>query len=239
LKRLRARLASKLARAQDGTTILEFGLIAPMLMVLLFGALDVGHTLYMQSVLNGSVQKAARDGTLETAAGTSAVTRETIDDAVRNQLGFLHNEATVTITRRFYKTFSKAKAAEAEQQLTDSVPAPGAPPNPYNDGKCNNGETYVDANNNGRFDRDGGDSVDKAGARDNVVYTVNVHYPRMFPLDKLVGGSGTTSLTARTVLSNQPFGAQAQYAAPTNRQCGTGTPGNDQPAPDPPPAPPT
>lgn len=214
----------RFVEAQDGATILEFGLIAPALCVLLLGSLDVAHTLYMQSVLQGAVQKAARDGTLESSAGLSATPRDTIDTLVRNQLGTLNHSATITITRRFYKTFSKAAAAQAET-FTDS-----AAPSPYRDNKCNNGEAYVDANNNGRFDRDGGDSIENAGARDNVVYTVNVSYPRMFPLDKLVGGNGTTSLTATTVLSNQPYGDQTQYNTPTARNCGVGTPGADAPA---------
>jgi hypothetical protein len=41
----------------------------------------------------------------------------------------------------------------------------------------------------------------------------------MFPLDKLIGGKGTTILTASTVLSNQPFGNQGNYGAPTVRNC--------------------
>jgi Flp pilus assembly protein TadG len=214
-----------LAKAQQGATILEFGLIAPTLCVLLLGALDVAHTLYMQSVLQGAVQKAARDGTLEASAGLSATPRDTIDSIVKNQLGTLNKSATITITRRFYKTFSAAAAAQAET-FTDS-----AAPSPFRDGKCNNGEPYVDANNNNRFDRDGGDSIENASARDNVVYTVVVSYPRMFPVDKLIGGNGTTTLTATTVLANQPYGEQAKYSAPTQRNCGIGTPGSDAPAP--------
>ncbi len=68
-------------------------------------------------------------------------------------------------------------------------------------------------------DIDGADSVDHAGARDNVVYTVVISYPRMFPIDKILGGSGTTKLTATTVLANQPYGEQGAYAAPTTGTC--------------------
>lgn len=217
------RFARRLRAAQNGATILEFGLIAPMLCVMLIGSLDVGHTLYMQGVLQGAVQKAARDGTLEQASGNSTTARDTADRWVSDQLKTLNRTATVSVTRRFYKTFAKAAAAQAET-FTDSAVGSS-----FRDGKCNNGEPYVDANNNNRFDRDGGDSVDNAGARDNVVYTVNIKYPRMFPLDKLVGGSGTTSLTATTVMSNQPYGDQNQYTTALVRNCGVGTPNVDAP----------
>jgi Flp pilus assembly protein TadG len=197
-----------LHRDQRGTTILEFGLIAPSLIVMLMGALDFGHTLYMQGVLQGAVQKAARDSTLQQTAGTDDTARNTIDTAVRNQVKTLHKQATVTITRRFYRTFSDAAAASAET-FTDTD----------HDGICNHGEPFDDRNSNGVRDTDGADSVDHAGARDNVVYTVSISYPRMFPIDKLIGGNGTTSLTATTVLANQPFGKQASYSAPTVGHC--------------------
>lgn len=213
------------AGREDGVTILEFGLIAPALMVLLLGALDVGHTLYMQSVLQGVVQKAARDGSLEDSSGNDSTHRDALDARVESQLLHLNNSATVTFSRRFYKTFEQAANAQAET-FNDS-----AAPSPFADNLCNNGEAFTDANNNGVFDRDGGDSVDRAGARDNVVYTVTISYPRMFPLDKLVGGSGTTTLTARTVLSNQPYGPQGQYTTPTVGHCGVGSPGVEAPSP--------
>jgi len=223
-QRLKARLSS-LARAQDGVTILEFGLIAPMLFMMLFGAFDVAHTLYMQSVLQGAVQKAARDGTLETASGNASTPRDAIDARVTSQLLQLNRAATIDIQRRFYKTFSKAAAAQAEIFYDSELPSP------YHDGKCNNNELFEDRNSNGRFDRDGGDSVDHAGARDNLVYTVTISYPRMFPLDKFIGGSGTTKLAASTVLSNQPYGDQTQYGPPTEGHCGTvQPPGTEDPA---------
>ncbi|MBB5986310.1 TadE/TadG family type IV pilus assembly protein [Sphingobium lignivorans] len=214
-----------IASAQDGVTIVEFALIAPALMVLLLGALDVGHTLYMQSVLQGTVQKAARDGSLESAAGTVTTQRDAIDTMVRDQLLTLNRAATVKFNRRFYKTFSDAAAAKAEE-FTDSAVG-----SPFRDGKCNNYESFVDANNNGRFDRDGGDSADRAGARDNVVYTVTIQYDRMFPIDRLIGGNGLTTLSAATVLSNQPYGDQSSTGTPTVAQCGLGAPNVEAPSP--------
>ncbi|HZV17899.1 MAG TPA: TadE family protein [Sphingobium sp.] len=222
-----ARLAG-LSDAQDGATLVEFGLIAPMLSLLLIGAFDIGHTLYMQSVVQGAVQNAGRYGTLESASGTSSTPRDAIDQGVKRQILELNRNATIVINRRFYRTFSDAAAAKAEEFTDTSDPA-----SPYNDGKCNNGEPFVDVNNNGRFDRDGADSADRAGARDNIVYTVTVTYPRMFPLHKLIGGSPTTRIVASTILANQPYGDQGSYAAPTTGHCGLGTPGVDQPAPDP------
>jgi Flp pilus assembly protein TadG len=175
---------------------------------MLMGALDYGHTLYMQAVLQGAIQKAARDGTLEQAVGDDTTARDASDTWVRNQLKTLNKTATVTITRRFYRTFTAA-AAQVAETYTDT----------NHDGLCNHGEPFDDRNSNGVRDTDGADSVDNANARDNVVLSVNINYPRMFPIDKLIGGNGRTSLTARTVLANQPFGVQHQYGAASVGHC--------------------
>jgi len=220
------RRLARLPRAREGATLVEFGFIAPMLCLLLVGAFDVGHTLYMQSVVQGAVQNAARQGTLESTSGESSLPRDAIDQAVKNQILPLNRNADIRINRRFYRTFSDAAAAKSEE-FTDTASGP------YSDGKCNNGEPFVDVNNNGRFDRDGADSADHAGARDNIVYTVTVSYPRMFPLHRFIGGSDTTTITASTILANQPYGDQGQYGAPSNANCGIGMPGFDQPTPEP------
>jgi Flp pilus assembly protein TadG len=207
-KVLRSGSTRSLAGDERGATILEFGLIAPTLCVMLLGALDVGHTLYMQSVLQGAVQKAARDGTLQTAAGDDDAQRFALDTAVKRQVLRLNKSADVKISRRFYRTFTEAQA-QAEETFSDT----------NGDAICNFGEPFDDRNSNGVRDTDGADSVNNANARDNVVYTVSLSYPRMFPIDKLLGGKGTTDLSATTVLANQPFGAQEVYGAPTVGHC--------------------
>lgn len=205
---LRILAPMRLAADARGATILEFGLIAPVLCVMLLGSLDFGHTLYMQGVLQGAVQKAARDGTLETAAGSTSTDRDAIDNVVRKQLLALNSSATITFNRRFYRSFTLAAAAQAET-FTDT----------NGDGLCDDGEPFDDRNSNGVRDSDGGDSVDHAGARDDVLYTVTVSYPRMFPLDKLIGLSSTVNLKASTVLANQPYGDQDSYGAPSVGHC--------------------
>lgn len=214
--------ATALVRDPRGATILEFGLISPMLCMVLMTCLDFAHSLYMQAVLQGAVQKAARDSSLQSGGDTTQ--QDTLDARVVGQVQLLNKNATVAITRRYYRTFSTAAAAQAET-FTDTTS--GA----FADGKCNNGEPYMDANNNSRFDRDGADQG-QGGARDIVVYTATITYPRLFPVDKFIPGmSGANRFAATTVLANQPFGDQAQYGTPTVRNCGVGVAGQDAPTP--------
>jgi len=196
------RLAARVARDEKGATVVEFAIIAPVMCMLLLGAFDVGHTLYMRSVLQGIVQKVARDSTLET--GLITATQDTLDERVRTQVRALANNATTTITRRYYRSFTNAAASQFE---------------PYTDtngnGTCNAGEPYQDNNNNSRWDATGG-NTGSGGAKDAVLYTVTVTYPRFFPINAMIGGSSTTTVTGSTVLRNQPYGDQT---VPTVRNC--------------------
>ena len=53
-----------------------------------------------------------------------------------------------------------------------------------------------------------------------VVYTVSVNYNRLFPIYAFIPGqSRTISMSATTVLRNQPYNAQQQAAAPVTGNC--------------------
>lgn len=190
-----------------GAVLTEFAFVAPVMCLFLVGGFDIAHSLYMQADLQGIVQKTARDGGLE--AGATAAQQAALDAKVTSQVKALANNATVTFTRRFYRTFSDAAVAKAEK-WTDT----------NGNGTCDANEPYIDANNNSAWDADGGDAG-QGGAKDKTVYTVTVTYPRMLPLDKFIPGlPAQQTFTAKTVLQNQPYTDQGSYlVTSTVRNC--------------------
>ena len=216
-------LPRQLAGDERGAALVEFALVAPVMCLLLAGAFDAAHTLYMRSTLQGIVQKTGRDSSLET--GGVAATQSGLDEKVRKQVRALANNATIDFSRRYYRTFSKAAAAQAET-WTDS----------NSNGVCDNSEPYQDGNNNSTWDKDGGDAG-QGGAKDKTVYTVTVSYPRMLPIYNWIGGSKTTKISAATVLANQPFGDQGTYGSAVVRNCPPGVLAAPTPSPTPTPAP--
>ena len=191
-----------LRRDERGATLVEFAIVLPVLLTLLLGVLDAGFQLYTRSVLLGEMQKAGRDSTLETSANRTAIIDERVEAAIHNVVP----KAEIAFSRKSYRTFSDAAAAQAEE-YTD-----------YNDnGTCDNGEPYEDANNNGKWDNDGGNDG-QGGAKDAVVYTATLDYPRLFPLARLIGLPQTVEVTATTVLRNQPYTDQ-DLSEPTARNC--------------------
>lgn len=198
--------ARRLGRDTRGATIVEFGFVAPMMCLALMAGLDVGHTLYTRAVLQGVVQKTGRDFTLEDSASSQAQ-RDALDAWVLRQAHALVNNADVKIDRRFYRSFSEAAAAKAEAFSDTNINA-----------TCDAGEPYQDENHNNIWDKDGG-NAGVGGAKDAVLYTVTMTYPRMLPAMGFIGGDSETKVSATTVLRNQPYGEQGNYAAPVVRNC--------------------
>ncbi len=193
------------AKNEAGVSITEFGLIAPVVATMMLGTMDLGHTLYMRTVLDGAIQDIARDSSLEDGGILSK--QEIINARIIEQIKRINKDATVTIKRRYYRNFTNAYNAD-EEEYTDT----------NNDGECNNGEPFVDANLNDTWDSDGGDGG-QGGAKDVSIVTVTVSYARLFPMASLAGLPENVTVAANTVLANQPYGDQAQYGQAQTRNC--------------------
>ncbi len=181
----------RLRRDSQGATLTEFALISPALFVMVMGIFDLGHTVYTTSLVNGAMQRAARDLTIEGASLRQGQIDQRVIDQVRT---VVPANAEVTLEKLSYEDFDGVGRPE---DFTDT----------NNDGICNFGEVFADANGNGQWDADRGASG-IGGARDVVMYTVTAEYPRLFPVYGLVGMSKNARVSGSTVLRNQPFDEQ-------------------------------
>ncbi|MFM6832748.1 MAG: TadE/TadG family type IV pilus assembly protein [Novosphingobium sp.] len=183
----------------SGVTVVEFALIAPVLLVLLMGTYDVGYQLYASSVLQGALQKAGRDSTIEGAETASS----TIDQRVTDQIRMVVPNATLAYTRKAYATFGNVSKPEDFTDLNSN-------------GVCDKGEPYEDINSNNKWDTDRGKSG-QGGAKDAVLYSVTMTYPRPLAVAPMLGMSNTITVKTETVLRNQPYGIQD--LSKTTRNC--------------------
>ncbi len=181
-----------LRRDNAGVTAIEFALLAPVLLMTLFGMFDIGQGMYTKALLQGAIEKSARDSTIESATTGSLDTQLT---AIVRQIA---PGATLTFSRKSYTHFTQVKQPE---DWTDA----------NSDGVCNHGELFQDANANGVWDADRGRNGN-GGARDAILYKVTVTYPRMFPVGRFIGQSNNMTLTTTSVLRNQPYGTQGGSA---------------------------
>ncbi|MCJ2181432.1 pilus assembly protein [Novosphingobium sp. 1949] len=181
------RRARRLARAQDGVSAVEFALIAPIMLITLFGLFDLAYNVYTAELLEGAIQQTARDSTIEGASSKAAA----LDARVSTMIHAVAPAATLTFTRKAYASFGDVGKPEDFTDLNG-------------DGRCDAGEPFEDANGNGAWDEDQG-KTGQGSARDAVLYTVRVTYPRPFPVTALFGFEDTYTMVSRTVLRNQPY----------------------------------
>jgi Flp pilus assembly protein TadG len=191
--RISTDLLRDLAREEDGTAALEFGLICAVFLSLLLGVFDMAQAAWANATLQGAAQEAARAASLETGDTAAA------DADLQAMLDEIAPGATITSERKSYYDF-------------DDIDRPEQWNDDDNSGDCNNGETYVDENGNGSWDADIGKSGN-GGANDVVMYTVSVEYDPLFPNPFADNGTGKRTLSTTVVRKNQPFDDQQDYGA--------------------------
>jgi Flp pilus assembly protein TadG len=183
------RFLRKLRHDRRGAALVEFALVTPVMLVMLMGFGDMLYQVYTQSILNGELQKAARDSGIEGGAANTS----TIDTKVQTMVRKIAPNATFTSTRKSYDTFSEV----APEPFTDS----------NNNGVRDPGECFTDENGNGSWDQDPG-AAGQGGASAVTVYTTTATYPRLFPVAGLLGWPTTQTVSATTLLKNQPYATQ-------------------------------
>lgn len=173
--------------------MLEFALVAPVFLMLVLGTLDLGQMIYGNSVLNGAVEKAARDSALETTSTLQA------DNTVRSIVGPILPGAQITTSRTSYLDFLDIGRPE---RWNDG----------NNNGTCDNNESYVDENGDGLWNADIG-VQGNGGASDVIIYTVNVSYTPVFKIPFMPEMWNQRTLTSSAVRKNQPYALQEAYGA--------------------------
>ncbi|WP_295561398.1 TadE/TadG family type IV pilus assembly protein [uncultured Sphingomonas sp.] len=202
-------LLSRLGRDRRGVTLVEFAIIFPVMALMMMGLGDMLYQMYVKQLLYGAIQKAARDSGIQGGAQQTA----TIDARVLQMMtGVMAMPTASCATTPVPGTYCSTRLSYA------TFGAVG--PEPFEDTNGNNqrdpGECYRDINGNGSWDAEPG-TTGQGGANDVTLYRIRITYPRIFPVAPLIGASPYQTVTAETLLKNQPYATQA---APTvNRLC--------------------
>ena len=139
------RACRRLAADRQGLAAVEFALLSPVLMIALMGLFDLAYTMYTSALLEGAIQKAARDSTIEGAGAYSTA----LDDRVSQIVDDIAPQATMAFSRKWYTNFTDVRQPE---DFTDV----------NHNGTCDTGEPYEDINANDSWDADRGTAGDAA-----------------------------------------------------------------------------
>ena len=185
-------MSRRLHSSISGVTAIEFAIVAPVFLILVFAVCDIGQMLYARALLGGAVEDAARAGTTET------VDTDSIDAAVEAVVRPIVPSAVFTFSRESYSDFTDVGRPE---KFTDS----------NSNGTCDNSEAYIDENGNGQWDADVGKSGN-GGADDIVLYSVTATYTPLIAVPLLPKSTSDITISARAVRKNQPFTTQSSYS---------------------------
>lgn len=176
-----------LLRDERGAYMMEMALIMPTFLLLVMGTFDMGFQMYAKASLNGAVEHAARTNTLEQNSSDQTA----VDQRVRDQLANTARYASLTFSRTNYVSFSDLNNPETFNDTNGN-------------GAHDSFECFSDANGNGTYDTSRGASG-QGGASDVTLYRVDMTFNRIFPLWSMLGQSQSKTITAKTVLRNQPY----------------------------------
>lgn len=202
-------LLNRFRRNEDGATLVEFAFVAPVVVLMLIGGMDIGYSIYIRSVANGALESVARSGSLEGA--TESQIRFDIRKNVKTILpDFAAHDANVVVTTKNYTDYSRIKAAEkiVVDHDNDGVLDPPETSDVNGNGKIDTGDCWIDEDGNNQYGtNEGKDGI--GGADDSVYYNVAITVPNLFPMTGLLGLPSTRVINVKTLVVNQPYGQQA------------------------------
>ncbi len=180
---------------EDGAAFLEFALVAPMLILLIMAILEYSFVQFAESVLEGALQNAAREGSTgyinQSTTGpcpvippaTSQSQSAYINCLVALRTADLLNPSNIAISAVDYSSYSSA--GNINYATCSDNPPPASPSNPSPPPQC-----VESAQNPG----------------DIVVYTASYPWTIVTPfLQSMLGHNGVVNLQASAIVKNEPY----------------------------------
>ncbi len=174
-----------------GSAIVEFGLVAPLVLAIIFGIIEFSGIVFAQNLLEGGASQASRFGIIGSTPSGSSRDRAIRKIIEKNALGIIEADA-VRVETLAYESFGAVGQAEPFDDANGN-------------GTFDEDEGFQDVNGNGERDEDQG----KAGAGDGdqvVLYRLSYDWDIMVPIFRPFFGDQIT-LQAATAVRNEPFGS--------------------------------
>ena len=184
--------AASLRTDEQGVAAIEFAVVAPVMIVMLFGIMELGYLAYAKSSLESGVLEAARASRVTDCPEDNPAL---IEEALLSRMSEVRSsdgEPPVLTVSSYGGNFSNVGS-----------------PEPFNDidgnGVFDAGEPYTDINGNAQWDADMGSG--NYGALGEVVqFSASYNVASFFPMLSFLrpGGEDDYAIEATTVIRNEP-----------------------------------
>lgn len=183
-----------LRKNEEGATAVEFALIAPVLILLMFGIIEFSFIMFTKATMEGATSVTSRLG--KTGYVESGMTRQDmlVQLLTERTYGILDPEQ-IEVTTLVYERFGDIGRPEPLTRDENG------------NGRYDGGDQYQDINGNGQWDDDLG-LAGLGGAGDIVVYKVHYPWHVKTPVMStfLVNADGYFPLDVSVVVRNEPYG---------------------------------
>jgi Flp pilus assembly protein TadG len=181
-------------KESDGSTLLEFGVLSPILFALTIGTIDLGSMLFTWTLMESSLREAARFGITGAEPGGDSNRLTHIKSIIDERT--LHM-VTLEDARLEIRSYPTAQDLDKTEAFDDTGPA---------NGQYDSGEAFTDCNGNGSWDTDRGRPDSAGGSGQIVVYTLEYDYPLLTPLlSEMISETGKVTLSATVTVRNEPW----------------------------------
>jgi Flp pilus assembly protein TadG len=186
----RPRSARRLASDRGGGALIEFGLLAPVVVAFICCFVDICLMMFINAAIEGGLRDASRYAI--TGATFGGLTREQrIAKIVSDNSYGLVSPGDLTITYKVYPSFGDIGKPEP---YTDS----------NSNGQWDSGESFTDINGNGVWDSDMG-TAGTGGSGDVVNYIVTYKYRMLTPFARHIWGGDDITFSATAAVRNEPY----------------------------------
>ena len=194
------RYAKQLFRDVQGSTAVEFAVISPLVIMLLFGTFQLTYEGFAQTRLNDALRTSSRLAVTGALSTGSTSREQMIGDAITKYMGAVKVAA------------GKTMAVTISNAVTFSAYGSGTPMEPYddtnNDGLCDNGEAFVDYDGDGKWS-----SLKLTAGAGGGGSILNIKVD--FPMDSVIPfvPAALLHLTSQQTVENEQFDTSQQANA--------------------------
>lgn len=176
----------------EGGAVLEFAIVAPLFILVLFAAVQIGLILLVQNALDTAAREASRfgiTGQAESGMNREEAIQNKVLDVIRGYSGGIVDPSRVEITVKAYNSLVDVNNPEP---FTDAD----------GNGVYSPGENFTDVNGNGVWDADQGVSGSFGVTGQVVQYEISYDWDTVFPI---FGKESLITLRGITPVMNEEF----------------------------------
>jgi hypothetical protein len=182
------KLFKTISKSETGIAAVEFAVIAPVFLSLVFGAMELGYEAMIRGTAQGAMQEAAREGTLQNATAAA------IELQARDRLAGMVPPSGISVSAKNFRKLSHSSTAE---KITKDVSPLGGPPGA--------GDCFEDMQTNGVYDANMSGLNGLGEADDMIRVTMNITFNRLTPVAPLFGLGSYKTMSISTVTQREPF----------------------------------